>query len=73
MEYGPYTNSQINSFFRNLNSVFLKNAVDFLLENNIISEEATGANRSYAITEHGIGILTFFKVKPSNEIIKLKS
>ncbi len=72
LEYGPQTNIQINSFLRNLPPVVLKNAIDFLSKNKIISEETTGANLSYSITERGIGILTFFKVKPSNATIKMK-
>jgi predicted transcriptional regulator len=72
MECGPQTKSQMNSIFSNLTKVVLKNAIDFLSENKIITKETTGANLIYTITERGIGILTFFKVKPSNAIIRLK-
>ena len=72
MEYGPQTISQISSFFRDLSSVDLERALDFLTESKIITRESTNVNLSYAITESGIGVLTFFKVKPSRPTIKLK-
>ncbi len=72
MEYGPQTISQISSFFRDLSSVDLERALDFLTESKIITRESTNVNLSYAITENGIGVLTFFKVKPSRQTIKLK-
>ena len=72
MEYGPQTISQLSSFFRNLNPVDLEHVLDFLSQSKIITQESTGANLRYAITELGVGILEFFKVKPSRAIIKLR-
>ncbi len=72
MEYGPQTISQISSFFKNLKSADLERVLNFLFENKIITRETTDANRTYAITERGIGVLTFFKVKHSTPTIKLK-
>jgi hypothetical protein len=72
MEYGPQTISQISSFFRNLNSADLERVLDFLSESKIITRESTDVNLRYAVTERGIGVLTFFKVKPSRPTIKLK-
>jgi predicted transcriptional regulator len=72
LENGPQTSSQMNSFFRNPTPAVLKKAIEFLSENKIISEETTNANLRYAITDRGIGILKFFKVMPSNAIIKMK-
>jgi predicted transcriptional regulator len=69
-QYGPQSISQIKSFNKNLNSIDLEHVLDFLLENKIITQEITGENLSYAITERGIRLLDFFKVKSSRAIIK---
>ena len=65
MEHGPQSTSQIKSFMRNLNPVYLEHVLDFLQENKIITQQITGVNLIYAITGRGIGLLDFFRVKPS--------
>ncbi len=54
---------------RNLNPIVLKQALDFLSESKIIIGETTGANMRYVLTERGVGVLTFFKVKPSKQAL----
>ena len=72
MEFGPQTMNQMSSFFGNHNTVDLEHVLDFLSESKIITRKSTGANLSYAITDRGIGILTFFNVNPSRATVKLK-
>lgn len=72
MEYGPQPFSQLSSFMRNRIPTDLKQNFDFLSESKIITEEPAGANLNYSITNRGVGVLTFFKVKPSRATIKLK-
>jgi hypothetical protein len=71
-EYGPQTINQMSSSLRNLNPLVLKQALDFLSDSKIITGETTGSNASYVIAERGVGVLAFFKVKPSTATIKLK-
>jgi DNA-binding HxlR family transcriptional regulator len=68
-EYGPQTINQMSSSMRNLNPIALKQALDFLSKSKIIEGETMGANLRYALTERGIGVLTFFKVKPSKQAL----
>jgi DNA-binding HxlR family transcriptional regulator len=70
MKYGPQSISQIKSSTRNLNPQYLEHNLNFLLENKIITQEKTGVDLIYSITERGIGLLDFFKVKPSSPFIK---
>jgi hypothetical protein len=72
MDCGPQTINQISSLLRNRNQVVLKQDLDFLSDSKILTEEPIGANLSYAITERGVGVLTFFEVKTSRATIKLK-
>ena len=72
MEFGPQTISQISSVLRNQTPDSLKRDLDFLSENKIVTQEPTGENLSYAIGERGVGLLTYFKIKPSRATIKLK-
>ena len=71
MKHGPQSISQIKSSMRNLNPIHLEHVLDFLLENKIITQKMTDMNLIYAITERGIGLLDFFKIKPSKTTIKL--
>ena len=64
-EYGPQTINQMSSSLRNLNPIFLKQALDFLSENKIITGKTTGVNLTYVITKRGFRVLVFFKVNPS--------
>jgi len=70
MKYGPQSISQIKSSIRDLNPANLEHILDFLLENKIITQKMTGENLIYRITEQGIGLLDFFKVKPSSLFVK---
>jgi DNA-binding HxlR family transcriptional regulator len=66
LKHGPQSISQIKSSIRNFNSIYLEHNLDFLLENKIITQKITGENLIYEITEQGIGLLDFFKIKPSS-------
>ena len=67
--YGPQSINQIGSFSNNLDPVPLKQAIEFLLESKIISEEKTDVYLTYTVTKRAIGILTFFKITPSRATI----
>lgn len=70
-EYGPQTINQMSSSLSDLNPIVLKQALNFFSESKIISGKTTGANLRYELTERGVGVLTFFKVKPSRASDKL--
>ena len=72
MENGPQTIDQMRSLLRNHNPAVLKRDLDFLSESKIIIEELTSGNLSYAITERGIRVLTFFKLNPSRATLRLR-
>ena len=72
MENGPQTINQMRSLLRNHNLAILRRDLDFLSESKIIIEELTSADLSYAITERGIRVLTFFKLNPSRATLKLR-
>ncbi len=70
MKNGPQSISQIKSSMRNLNSANLEHDLDFLLKNKIITQKMIGENLIYEITEQGIGLLDFFKLKSSSPLVK---
>ncbi len=73
MENNNQTINQINSFFADHTPTKLRKDLDFLSENKILTKTPTGENQRYTIAKQGIGLLTFFKIRPSKSSIKLKS
>ena len=69
-EYGPQTFTEINSYFQNYDKTLLKRKIGFLKDAGLIKYDPT--NHLYEIDDPGVKVLSFFRIMPSKETIRLK-
>ncbi len=62
LKYGPLTLNEVASF-SDVDFRWIKEHVALLLKQGLIREERIGAIVTYSITDCGVKILRFFKVK----------
>ncbi len=69
-EDGSQSLCQISKHFDDENSI--KQCLEFLVENMLVTQQRVGGQSTYSIASRGIDVLAYFRIKPSEATIRLE-